>query len=118
MLKASFTNYIDKDSKTMHNSSQKKRSLGWWIISIALLIPLLALAACGSSAGSSTAQNTSATTGTSSASNPASSVTSDTNADNAPQKPTVPLTWIRMLDHTHGWAITKTQILKTADGGL
>lgn len=35
----------------------------------------------------------------------------------APQRPTVPLTAIRMLDNTNGWALTRTSILKTTDGG-
>jgi len=41
---------------------------------------------------------------------------------NRPSNPTVPpiapLTSIRMLDKTHGWALTQSAILKTTDGGL
>ncbi len=39
-------------------------------------------------------------------------------ASAVPTKPTVPLTAISMLDARNGWALTKSALLKTADGGL
>ena len=45
------------------------------------------------------------------------SVTTTTSNTTNTAKATVPLLAIRMLDETHGWALTKNQILRTTTGG-
>ncbi len=78
---------------------------------------VLILAACG--AGSTTGSQGSGTSATSTPSATVASGTTPTVPATATAVPetTVPLTAIRMLDQTNGWALTKNSILKTSDGG-
>ena len=86
----------------------------WMAIGMFLLVTTL-LTACGGSTtgqqGTATTVTTSTATATGEAANPTATPTL------GPLKPTVPLTAIRMLDTMHGWALTATEVLKTADGG-
>jgi photosystem II stability/assembly factor-like uncharacterized protein len=69
-----------------------------------MLLLALLLAACGS---------TTTVTGSPGSVTPAASSPTAT----ATSEPTVPLTTIRMLDQVNGWALTKSAILTTSDGG-
>jgi len=101
------------------NNVKNKRSLGWWITSVSLLTLVFVLAACGAGSGSGGATTLNpGVTATSTTTGNATSATTTTSSSGSAQKPTVPLTWIRMLDRMNGWALIKTQILKTADGGV
>lgn len=86
------------------------------IYGLLLLLLAVLLAACGS--GSATGgSGASAATATTPTVGPTSTMTTSP-VTPAVVKATVPLTKIRMLDQSNGWALTKSQILVTADGGL
>ncbi len=91
---------------------------------IGMMIAVLLLAACSSNAGASTGSASSSTststkmmTATSTSTNTSGSATTGSKGSTTSSKPTVPLTAIRMLDTTHGWALTASAVLKTSDGG-
>jgi photosystem II stability/assembly factor-like uncharacterized protein len=95
----------------------------WFGLAVIMLLVSFLLAACGNSSSTSTSKGeqntgtptTSARTVTpTSTGNPAPAATTRS----ATQKPTVALTSIRMLDQTHGWALTESAVLKTSDGGI
>jgi len=79
-----------------------------------LLVALL-LTGCGNGGTTATGQQGTATEGTTPSAN--TGATALATATPGPLKPTVPLTALRMLDRLHGWALTATEVLKTADGG-
>lgn len=98
------------------------------LLSFSISIPLLLLAcmltACGGTGASlANAASTPAPTAASKAATPAAS--NGSNASSAGSQSAAglgvkaigPLTALRMLDQTHGWALTKSAIFKTSDGG-
>jgi len=93
----------------------KKRPHAYHYSAVALLLLVLILAACtGSGSGTVTINNSGSPTPAATATT--ASATPTATATTTPE-PTVPLTSIRMLNQTAGWALTKNAILKTADGG-
>jgi photosystem II stability/assembly factor-like uncharacterized protein len=88
----------------------------YWIGFLTVMMLALMLAACGGNGGGTTAGGSggsSSPTPTAKSSGGSGTVTPPPTSES-----TVPLTSIRMLDQTHGWALTKVAILKTVDGGL
>ncbi len=102
--------------KLMHRNTH----MNYWLGAMVTLLLALVLAACSGTgsgtvtvtgsqgSGTSTTPSPTATTGGSTTPTPAATATPET---------TVPLTTIRMLDQMNGWALTKSSILKTSDGG-
>jgi photosystem II stability/assembly factor-like uncharacterized protein len=102
-----------------HNRGSSNYRL--WLTSVSLFVMLFVLAACSSGSGGATNPTpgvTATTTTTSAATASPTPAGAASGSTEAPTKPKVPLIDIRMLDRMNGWALTKTQILKTADGGL
>jgi photosystem II stability/assembly factor-like uncharacterized protein len=102
------------------SSSMNKGNPFSWLIWL-LLVSLTCLLV-GCSSASATNSTTPPTPGTQNAGNgttvnsSAAGVTTNGTSINE-ILPTLPLTHIRMLDTTHGWALDKNNILKTSDGG-
>lgn len=86
--------------KLMHTCLHKR----YWLRAATMLLLALLLAACGS---------TITVTGSQGSVTPTASSPTVT----ATPEPTVPLTTIRMLGQMNGWALTKSAILTTSDGG-
>jgi len=93
------------------------------IVSILLLTAALCLmTACSNISGTTGSNSTTAATvvtpTTGAQVDPTSTLaTTNTSSTANTTKSTAPLLGIRMLDTTHGWALTANQVLKTADGG-
>ncbi len=102
--------------KLTHKNTHGK----YWLGAMVTLLLALVLAACSGTGsgtvsvtgsqggGTSATPSHTATTGGGTTPTPTATTTPET---------TVPLTTIRMLDQENGWALTKSSILKTSNGG-
>src|SRR5689334_8683503 len=86
-----------------------------WFPCFLLMTLALMLAACSNAGPPSGSSPTPVAQATTPPSQPGHSTPAP---DTGTPKPSVPLTWIRMLDTNNGWALTATSILKTSDGGV
>jgi photosystem II stability/assembly factor-like uncharacterized protein len=98
--------------------------------SVLLLLLTCVLAACGGAGTAdtptvsntpttaATSASTAATSTSSSANNSGQAASSDGGSAVVSVKAAGPFTALRMLDRTHGWALSKSGIFKTADGGV
>lgn len=99
----------------MKTSSKKMFRTSFLFGAIAIALTLL-LVACGTP-GSAGATGTAAPSPTPTTQTTTGSGSGSSGGSQPSHKPTVPLTAIRMLDRSHGWALTQSSILKTSDGG-
>jgi photosystem II stability/assembly factor-like uncharacterized protein len=83
------------------------------LFALLLAVVFCLMTACSNTSGSGSTPPTIGVTPTTAAQvHPTSTPVTTT-----PTEPALPFLGIRMLDTTHGWALTASQILKTADGG-
>ncbi len=103
------------------HSMNKYKSFSWLTGLLIVALTSLLIACSSTSAGSSTTAPTPATTTQSTGSGTTANSSAATTSANGGSKgvilPTLPLTHIRMLDATHGWALDSNNVLKTSDGG-